>query len=166
MLVIPNHPITKANYKMKERGVKIRYITEITKENVHYCKELMKFAEVRHLDEIKGNFGILDGKYYRASAKTKSSSPPPLVISNTVRAFVEQQQYFFDMLWKKAIPAKQRIKEIEEGLKREFIETIQDSIEIQNLIPKVINSAAEELDVIFSTANSFNRYKRQGVSTE
>jgi two-component system, OmpR family, sensor histidine kinase VicK len=79
---------------------------------------------------------------------------------------VEQQQYFFDMLWKKAIPAKQRIKEIEEGLKREFIETIQDSIEIQNLIPKVINSAAEELDVIFSTANSFNRYKRQGVSTE
>jgi len=29
------------------------------------------------------------------------------------------------MLWKEAIPAKQRIKEIEEGMKREFIETIQ-----------------------------------------
>ena len=44
------------------------------------------------------------------------------------------------MLWRKAIPAKQRIKEIEEGLKREFIETIQDPDEIRNLIPKIINS--------------------------
>lgn len=70
-----------------------------------------------------------DGIYYRASAKSKLSSPPPLLICTTLRAFVEQQQYFFDMLWKKAIPAKQRIKEIEEDLKREFIETIQDSEE-------------------------------------
>jgi hypothetical protein len=35
------------------------------------------------------------------------------------------------MLWNKAIPAKLRIKEIEQGLKREFIETIQDPIEIR-----------------------------------
>ena len=40
------------------------------------------------------------------------------------------------MLWKKAIPAKQRIKEIEEGIKREFIETIQDATEIQDLFLK------------------------------
>lgn len=119
MLVIPDHPITKAHYDMKERGIKIRFITEITKENIHHCRELMNFAEVRHLDEIKGNFGILDDTYYRASAKTIASPPPPLLISNSVRAFVEQQQYFFDMLWKKAIPAKQRMKEIEENLKRE-----------------------------------------------
>jgi hypothetical protein len=64
---------------------------------------------------------------------------------------------------RKAIPAKQRIKEIEEGLKREFIETIQDPTEIQNLILKVIQSATEELDVVFSTTNSYNRYKKQGV---
>jgi hypothetical protein len=31
------------------------------------------------------------------------------------------------MLWKKAVPARQRIKKIEEDLKREFIETIQDA---------------------------------------
>ena len=83
-------------------------------------------------------------------------------IYSTVKSFVEQQQYFFDMLWNRAIPAKQRIKEIEEGAKREFIETIQDPVEIQNLIRKIINCAAEELDVVFSTANSFYRYKKQG----
>jgi two-component system sensor histidine kinase VicK len=80
-----------------------------------------------------------------------------------VKGFVEQQQYFFDMLWKKAIPAEQRIKEIEEGLKREFIETIQDPAEIQNLVSKTITSAVEEIDIVFSTLNSFQRYEREEI---
>jgi hypothetical protein len=161
--VIPGHPITRAHYEMKERGVRIRYITEITKENVNYCKELMNFSEVRHLDEIKGNFGILDGTYYRASAKVKASSPPPLLISSTVRAFVEQQEYFFEMLWKKAIPAKQRIKEIEENLKREFIETIQHSDETTSLITKVLSSATREILLIFSRAGTLKKYEKLGM---
>lgn len=111
MLMIPSHPIRRAHYEMKERGVKIRFITEITKGNMNHCKELMNIGEVRHLDEIKGNFGVLDSTYYRGSAKSNASAPSPLLISSTVRAFVEQQEYFFDMLWKKAIPAKQRIKD-------------------------------------------------------
>jgi hypothetical protein len=67
------------------------------------------------------------------------------------------------MLWKKAIPAKQRIKEIEEGLKREFIETIQDPAEIQNLVSKTITSAIEEIDIVFSIPNSFKIYEREGM---
>jgi hypothetical protein len=46
---------------------------------------------------------------------------------------IEQQQYFFETLWNKAIPAKQRFKEIEEGAKREFVETIRDPYEVQKL---------------------------------
>ena len=67
------------------------------------------------------------------------------------------------MLWRKAIPAKNRIKEIEEGLKREVIETIQDPIEIQNLVSKIISSATEEVDMVFSTANTFKRYEKEGI---
>ena len=115
------------------------------------------------MDEIKGNFGILDGTYYRASAKVKASSPPPLLISSTVRAFVEQQEYFFEMLWKKAIPAKQRIKEIEENLKREFIETIQHSDETTSLITKVLSSATGEILLIFSRAGTLKKYEKLGM---
>lgn len=163
MLMIPGHPIRRAHYEMKERGVKIRFITEITKGNMNHCKELMNIGEVRHLDEIKGNFGVLDSTYYRGSAKSNASAPPPLLISSTVRAFVEQQEYFFDMLWKKAIPAKQRIKEIEENLKREFIETIQDTEETTTLISKVLSSATDEIQLIFSRASSLKRYERLGM---
>jgi two-component system sensor histidine kinase VicK len=67
------------------------------------------------------------------------------------------------MLWKKAIPAKQRIKEIEEGVKREFIDTIQDPSETLNLIHKTISSATEEIMIMFPTARSFQVYEREGV---
>ena len=163
MFVIPDHSITKAYRELNERGVRIRFISEITRENIGYCKELMKICELRHLDEVKGNFGIADGTYYTAGAKNIESSPPPLLISSTLRAFVEQQQYFFDMLWKKAIPAKQRIKEIEEGMKREFIETIQDPSETLDLIHDTISSATEEIMIMFPTIRSFQVYEREGV---
>ena len=67
------------------------------------------------------------------------------------------------MLWRKAIPAKQRIKEIEEGLKREFVETLQDPEEMENLISKVIISAIEEIDIVISTPDTFKRYEREGI---
>ena len=116
LFVTPNNLLNFGYRALRDRGIKLRYITEITKDNIHYCKELMKICDLRHLDEIKGNFGVGDGLYYRATAKSSGpASTPPILISCTVRAFVEQQQFFFEMLWKKAIPAKKRIMEIEEN---------------------------------------------------
>ena len=163
MFVVPNQPVPIAFRELKERGIRLRFIAEITKDNIVDCKELMKTCELRHLDEVKGNFGISDGIYYGASAKGTESFTPPLLIASIIRAFVEQQQYFFDMLWRKAIPAKQRIKEIEEGVKREFIEAIQDPEEIQSLVFKIITAASEEIDIVISTANTFRRYDREGI---
>jgi len=38
----------------KNRGVYLRYLTEITKDNLSHCKELIKIVhELRHLDGIK-----------------------------------------------------------------------------------------------------------------
>ena len=144
-ITIRDHPVTKAFVDMKRRGVRLRFISEITKDNLPNCRELMRIGEVRHLDEVKGNFGVLDGNEYHASATNTESGPPPQLIICTVKAVVDQQQYFFDMLWKKAIPAKQRIKEIEQGMKREFMETIQDPYETQKIFDNLIKSANEEI---------------------
>jgi len=176
-------PIVKAISDMALRGIKSRVITEITRDNILYCKQLMKIiTELRHLDEVTGNFSISDRSIYQATVLgdfsrryiSESASIPSEIgmfepnpstetIQSTVTAFVTQQQYFFDMLWKKAIPAKRRIKEIEEDLKREFIETIQDSEETYSLISKVIASATEEILIIFSRANTLRQYQRQGI---
>jgi len=85
------------------------------------------------------------------------------VIYSTAKEFVEQQQFFFDMLWNKAIPAKQRFKEIEEGAKREFVETIRDPSEIQKLGFDLIKKAEEEILILFSTTNAFCRQEKAGA---
>ena len=93
--VIPSHPVTQVFRDTQKRGITLRFISEITKQNIEHCKELMKISELRHLDEVKGNFGIVDGTYYRATAKAGKSSAPPLLIASTISAFVEQRAIFF-----------------------------------------------------------------------
>lgn len=109
----------------------VRLITETTSQNLGYCKKLATITEVRHLDNVKGNFGIADGIDYRATAKIDDKKLAPVeAIRSSVRVFVEQQQYFFDTLWSKSLPAEQKIKEIEEGTVADFIHTIANSAEI------------------------------------
>ena len=93
----------------------------------------MKFLELRHLDGAGGNFAIGDRRQIRMHAIVKEGIPPTQMLRSTIRSFVEQQQYVFDELWKKAIPAEERIREIEEGAKREFIETIEIHLRYRRL---------------------------------
>jgi two-component system, OmpR family, sensor histidine kinase VicK len=99
----------------KGRGVKIRFLTEITKENISYCKQVMQYVdELRHLDGVRGNFAVSESEY-NASATLQEERPFMQTIYSNVRAFVEQQQYIFETLWNKGAPAEKKIKEIEEG---------------------------------------------------
>ena len=63
----------------------------------------------------------------------------------------------------KSNPAKQRIKEIEEGVKREFIETIQNSEEATSMVLKVLSSATEEIQMIFYRAITLKQYEKLGI---
>ncbi|SRR5581483_4513204 len=57
-LAIGLEPIKKVFLDARNR-VHLRYITEITRDNLTYCKELMQIVhELRHLDGIKGNFMV------------------------------------------------------------------------------------------------------------
>jgi hypothetical protein len=93
---------------VQKRGIKLKYVTEITKENIVYCKELMKISEVRHADGVKGNFEVSDAKEYVATATLQKEKPVAQLIYSNVFEIVEQQQYVFDTLWGRAIPAEEK----------------------------------------------------------
>jgi len=59
-----------------------------------------------------------------------------LIVSN-VKVIVQQQQQLFNLLWDKAILTKHRIKEIELGTKREFIDTMRDPNDIIKYLSKI-----------------------------
>jgi two-component system, OmpR family, sensor histidine kinase VicK len=66
-LAIVLEPIRKAFLDAKGRNVGLRYITEVTKDNVSYCEELMTLVdELRHLEGIKGNFMLSETEYLRS----------------------------------------------------------------------------------------------------
>jgi two-component system, OmpR family, sensor histidine kinase VicK len=52
----------KAYYDLKSRGVTIRIITEVTKDNLNDCRILSEIAQIRHLSKMSGNFVIADRK--------------------------------------------------------------------------------------------------------
>jgi len=100
----------------KRRGVKLMYVTEITKENLPYCKQLMEMThELRHLDGIKGNFYISESGYLAPATYHEKGKPASQIIYSNVNEIIEHQRYVFDSFWDRAIPAGQRIREIEEG---------------------------------------------------
>jgi two-component system sensor histidine kinase VicK len=159
--------IKNERLKVKKRGVNFRYITEITKDNISYCKELSEFAEVRHLNGVKGNFevsknGIKGGKReYIGTATLQEAEPIAQLIYSNVKEIVEQQQFVFDTLWNKAIPFQVRVKEIEEGITPESIEIIPYPKEALEAEYRILKSAKREVQMIFSTVNTFLLQERQ-----
>lgn len=91
--------VYKIMRQQKEKGAKIRHITEITSRNLPFCRMIMEIAEVRHMDGIKGNYSIVDNVDYQATAAVEEGDLPSESVLSNVPAFVDQQQFVFDMLW-------------------------------------------------------------------
>ena len=76
----------------------------------------MKITDLRHLDSIKGNFGILLVKDYFGSASVKEEQPHVELVRSNGKTFVTINNFSLRLLWNKTtVPAEQKIKEIEEG---------------------------------------------------
>ena len=148
--------------RVLEIGAKFRYITEIKKDNIKYCKELMKVGQVRHLDGIRTNFVVTDTEYSSSAIMQQVHAHPETVYSN-VRSIVEQQRYLFENLWNKAIPAERKINEIEGGIELEKTYVIQDPQSIQKLFVDMVKSVQHEVLLILPTVNAFLREHRMGI---
>jgi signal transduction histidine kinase len=160
-LAIEIEPIKKAFIHAKTRGVKLRYITEITNSNISYCKELMGMVnELRHLDGIKANFMISEKEYLAPVILYEEGKIASQIIHSNVKEVVEQQQYIFDTFWVKSIPAEQKIKEIEEGIIHYGTRAIENPDEILKEISRLIASS-NKLDICLNSGGmqySYNHF--------
>src|SRR5436309_11525104 len=98
-LAIGIESIKKSFLDAKNRGVRLRYLTEITNSNISYCKELIQIVnEFRHLDGIKGNFMISETEYLAPANALEETKPASLIIYSRVKEIVDHQQYVFESL--------------------------------------------------------------------
>ena len=158
-VILPIDTIEKALIDTKARGIKLRFITEITKDNCHHCKEvIMKIGEVRHLDGVKGNLGVSDTEYIATStmmesqiestakatpATTATTALPSHAVYSNVKEDIQQHQYLFNTLWNKGTPAEQKIREIEEGTAHYETKILDNPEEIVREIGRLTASSNE-----------------------
>jgi signal transduction histidine kinase len=111
----------------EKRGMKLRLITEITKDNISSCRNTMKIAELKHLEGVHGNFAVSDTEYIAINTviglSTYSNSRPGVLSYVSI----------FENLWMEAELYKQ-VKEANERL------TLHDKMQ-----QEFINVAAHEL---------------------
>jgi signal transduction histidine kinase len=156
-------PLRNAYLDFKRRGINVRFITEMNASNISYCKELMKISELRHLDGIKGNFGICDQKEFVAAATIKEQQAVPQLIYSNVKEIIEQQEFIFESFWTRAIPAKQRIREMEDATEPEFYEVISDHEKASQILIDLAKSVKKEALFLLPNDKSMVRMDRLGV---
>jgi signal transduction histidine kinase len=150
---------------IKAKGIKLRYITDITKDNIHYCKELLKFAkEIRHLGGMRANFSVSETEYMAsASIQEEEQQPIPHIIYSNAKDLVEQQKYVFESFWNKAIPSDQRFREIEQGVEAEVFEVFTNSERVSQILLELAKSAEKEVLIHLPNDKSMVRLERLGV---
>ncbi|HEY7079550.1 MAG TPA: HAMP domain-containing sensor histidine kinase [Nitrososphaeraceae archaeon] len=142
LLIIDIAGLKDAFLAARKRGVKLRYITEITVDNLSYCKQLLTMVdELRHLDGIKGNFYLSETAYLSPATFHQQGKPASQIIYSNVKEIVEHQRYIFDTIWIAAIPAEQRIGQIEDrgqGTDYEFLQVITNKKKASQIFTEMV----------------------------
>jgi two-component system, OmpR family, sensor histidine kinase VicK len=149
-LAIEIESIKNSIIAAKARGVHIRYLTDITEENIPYCNELMSIvAELRHLDGIKGSFMVSEIESLAPIVLFEKRKVAWQIIYSNVKEIIEHQQYIFDTLWTKGIPANQRIRELEQGIVHYNTRIIEDENKVLKEIGR-LTAESNELSTCIS----------------
>jgi two-component system, OmpR family, sensor histidine kinase VicK len=156
--------LKEAFFDVKKRGVKLLYVTEITRDNLSYCKQLLTLVdELKHLDGIKGNFYISETGYLAPATFHEKGKPASQIIYSNVKELIEHQRYVFDTFWDKAISAEQRIREIEEEREPDFYEVITDNEKASQILIDLAQSVKKEALFFLPNDKAMLRLDRMGL---
>jgi signal transduction histidine kinase len=163
-LIAENKQLRDALIDTKSKGIKVRYLTEITKDNLHYCKELLSLVdELRHLTGIRGNFYVSENEYAAPAVYHEKGKSADMMIYSSNREVVQHQQYIFESIWNASTSAERKIKEIEGNLTLGTSEIIDNPSKTKALFMELIKSAKFEILLILPTVNAFLREYRIGA---
>ena len=149
-----------------KRGAEIRCLTNITKDNLEYSKNLLNLVtELRHFSGLKGGIAV-NGIEYMATTVLQEAKPLTVVIYSDVIELVEQGQFIFDAFWNRSTPAQQRIKELEEGTEPEYFEVITDPVKASQAVLEFAKSIQKEADILLPLSKTVVRLYKIGIWDE
>jgi hypothetical protein len=94
----------------------VQLITEITRDNLNFCKKLMidNGVRLRHLDGLTLTFSVWDAKHLAEGIQVSNDSTIlRQVLYSNLEQVVVKSQFLFDSLWKQAVAGESKIKDLE-----------------------------------------------------
>ena len=105
--------IIKKTIAAKNSRIKQRYLVEVARDNITYCRNLMDIVaqndnSFRHSDEVEAN-SIVSEREYLGSITLRG--PHQQAIYSNMKGMVEQQHHVFESLWNRAIPIQDKLRD-------------------------------------------------------
>jgi signal transduction histidine kinase len=122
----------------------------------------MELVELRHMQGVQGNFGVSESEYMATATLNREKAVPILIYSN-VKQIVKQEQFVFQTLWQTAVPADQRIEEIENGKEHEFLEVCSDRMRAAEVYAEFAGLAKKEAQLILPNSKALQREYDLGI---
>jgi signal transduction histidine kinase len=136
---------------------KFQLIADIQKTNLHYYELLQRAGvELRHIESNRVSFAVSKDEYIATPLGAmeeliaSGADIPTEVVWSTRKDLIFQAQQIFETMWKSAVPAEVRIREIEQG--SSHVET------------RVFRDAQEILEETRRMANTSTKYSISSVS--
>ena len=141
---------------VKEKELSGKLLVDATLENMDFLKTL-DFLEIRHLEGLRGNFGLYDERLYTVVIMQDRDNGKLLqsFFSNS-KSLVEKQLSIYNDLWNMAKPLTTRIKELEFQNNDGYTKSFLGIENIQNEINFLVEHAKQEL-TIFSNYEILKR---------
>lgn len=106
--LVIKHGVIGPEREAASGGVRVRYMFPVTKDNVMTARQLMEFAEVRHMDFIPIQVKIVDNNYCSIRQWEEPDTEPVTIVS-TSHTFIEAMKSYFEKIWNDSMPAEKRI---------------------------------------------------------
>lgn len=140
---------------VKERGVSCKLLVDANHENIDFLKTL-DFLEIRHLEGLRGNFGLYDERLYMVVIMQGGDDKLVQTFFSNSMSLVRKQISVYQDLWNMAKPLSSRIKELEFQNINGYDRSLFGIEDIQNEINFLIEQTKQEL-TIFSNYNILKR---------
>jgi two-component system, OmpR family, sensor histidine kinase VicK len=139
---VNNIEIQNSHRNAQSRGVKLRCITEIKKDNIEQCRQLMSTAEIRHLPNVIGILLVTEKEFFSDIDPLPFSSSSQLLYGY-LEEVVKQHLDIFESLWDNGISVEERIQQIEKEKDQIDTRLIETSTQFHNFMINSLQDAIE-----------------------
>jgi two-component system, OmpR family, sensor histidine kinase VicK len=128
------------NSAQSKAGLKIRLVTEVTRENRAFAEAVSGLVELRHLEGVALNFAVSDAGELIGATVVRGGEVVSELIHSRAQGLTSQYEQLFETLWKKAVAGEARLGELEEWEPEEGTKLLEGEGEIVSHLASMADS--------------------------